>query len=264
MHSPIVNSAPLLGSRLKLQRATSHLQELDQAVAAYIASKPFRVQMSEDASEDLVYTVRIAAPVPSEWAAIIGDIVHNVRSSLDLLANQLVATSGGAPDTNTRFPISRDQTALGASLSSALQGASPAIARFVNRLHPYKGGNALLAQLHALDIVDKHRIILVVGAAHRNVVLRMQMSVPWQAEPIVSPPLALKPADRQFPLGDGDEVFRVKAQAKSTGPLPEPQFTFELCFGEPTEVSGLPLLPTLRSMHEHVSRIVDIADRFLI
>jgi hypothetical protein len=86
-------------------------------------------------------------------------------------------------------------------------------------------------QLHSLDIVDKHQVIFVVGTAHKNIVLSLQMQVPGQQEVVSFPPFALNPADRQFPLVDGAELYRVKAAAKSGPGHGEPQFTFELCFG---------------------------------
>jgi len=119
-------------------------------------------------------------------------------------------------------------------------------------------------QLHTLDIIDKHQVILIVGTAYKNIILTFQMQVPWQEEIVKFPPLGLKPADRQFPMRNGTELYRVNAAARSNLMHDEPQFTFEACFGEEGNVEGLPLVPTLESIHNHVTHVVKIADKFLV
>jgi hypothetical protein len=252
------------GARVKLARAQRHLAELQREVNAYLASSPFALEQSEDESKDLVYRIRILKRIPQDWSAIVGDAVHNMRSALDLLAWQLVLANGTTPSRSTSFPISQARAPdFYNSLERALQGASGVTHRFVRRLKPYRGGNLLLYRLHALDISDKHKLILIVGAAQKHVVLRLRMAVPWLETPVEVPPLALKPADRQFPVADGAEVFRVKAAAREAADASDHQVAFELAFGDVEEVAGLPLLQTLSDMHGHVSRIVSISERWL-
>ncbi|MCH8880113.1 MAG: hypothetical protein IID34_09545 [Planctomycetes bacterium] len=120
----------------------------------------------------------------------------------------------------------------------------------------------MLSRLHALDITDKHRLVLVIGAAHKHVVMRGRLTVPWQTTPVEFPPLAINPADRQFPLRDNAEVFRVSAAARNPDAMDEHQVVFDLAFGDDAEVSGLPLIQTLESLHRHVAKIVTISDKW--
>jgi hypothetical protein len=254
--------ANIEGVSLKLNRSRQHIAELENKSRNYLDSEPFRVIQSEEENGDLVWRIKIQKQVPLEFSAIVGDGVHNMRSALDLLAWQLVELNGGTPTRQTYFPISSKPPAeYDQELRRALGGASSAAFRFVRRLKPYRGGNETLGQLHALDITDKHRLILLVGAAHKHVVIKFKMPVPWKSDPVDFPPIAMNPADRQFPLKDNSAVFRVKADARDS-PLPfEHGLVFELAFGDVAEVSGLPLLPTLDSMHRQVSKIVEITRR---
>lgn len=252
--------ANLDGARVKLARASRHIAELENNAREYLASAPFTLLRVDEPNGDLLWRVKINRPTPLEWSAIVGDTVHNLRSALDLIAWQLVEHNGAQPSRDTCFPIT--QSAAGQyeqALQRALNGAHQKAIRLIRRLRPFAGGNSALGQLHALDITDKHRLILVVGATHKNLVIKMKMKVPWQDAPVVFPPLALNPADRQFPLQDGAEVFRIHAAARSDT-LSEHDIVFELAFGDVAEVKGMPLVDTLRSMHRHVSRIVDIVD----
>jgi len=244
----------LEGARIKLARAARHLDELKEADRCYRESGPFQV-----VRVGAVYSVKIVQPVPPELSAIVGDIAHNLRSTLDLLAWQFVEAAGGSPSRDTCFPVS--QTAIGfeSNLKRALAGASTAAVKFVRRLKPYPGGNETLVRLHAVNIVDKHRVVLVVGAAHKKLILNFRMNVSWLDDPVQFPPLAVEPRDRQCPLVDGAELYRGMAPEEDN-----PQFTFELAFGDINEVVSLPLVQTLDTMFKQVERIVQISGRFLV
>jgi len=254
----------LEGAHLKLIRAKRHIDELRLAIQSYFGSTPYRIVKQENFSGDLVYSVEITQPIPSELGAMVGDAIHNMRSALDLLAWQLVVVGGGKPSKNTYFPFTQAQVNFKATANSCLKGASKKSIKFIRRLKPWVGGNRTLLQLHTLDIIDKHQVILIVGTAYKNIVLTFQMQVPWQDQVVKFPPIGLKPADRQFPLKDGSELYRVNAAARSGTMHDEPQFTFEACFGEEGNVEGLPLIPTLENILNHVTRIIQITDKFLI
>lgn len=253
---------PLEGSRLKLQRATAHLHDLAREAKEYLASSPFVVEKEQESPTARIHwRLRIHRSVPRSWAAIVGDVVHNARVALDHLAWQLVDQSGGSPSRDTTFPIASSKAAFEGVLRRALAGAAPSGLRLVRRLRPYEGGNRILCQLQALDIVDKHRLLIVVGAAYARVALKLRMPVPWLPEPVVTPPIALSPADRQFPLSDGAVLFSAPAGFEATHT--EVGFAFELAFGEPGDLNGAPLVPTLEGVLRHVTWIIDLAERRL-
>lgn len=252
------------GAYLKLTRAKRHIEELRLAIQAYFDLTPYQIIKQENSSGDLVYSLEITQPIPPELGAIVGDTIHNLRSALDLLAWQIVIAGGGKPGKNTSFPITQAQVNFKAIAHSCLKGASKKSIKYIRRLKPWIGGNKTLIQLHTLDIVDKHQVILIVGSAHKNIVLTFQMQVPWLDDIIKSPPIGLRPADRQFPLKNGAELYRINASARSGLMHDEPQFTFEACFGEEGNIEGLPLIPTLENILNHVTRIIQITDKFLI
>jgi hypothetical protein len=91
--------APFEASRLKLNRAAKHLNELEIAVPAYLEQKPVGIIVEpfpgmEMSYDSRAWIARIRKPVPFELAPIIGDVVHNLRTSLDLLACDLVRLAG--------------------------------------------------------------------------------------------------------------------------------------------------------------------------
>jgi hypothetical protein len=96
-----------------------------------------------------------------------GDVIHNLRSALDHLAWELAKWETGEPrkPLNCCFPIGRDFDSYKAAKKGAIAGMSPEATKAIDDLKPYKGpdGNEPLWMIHYLDIVDKHRHLLVAG-----------------------------------------------------------------------------------------------------
>lgn len=249
------------GPTLKVERAKEHIRNLESAIDRFLQSNPYEVICyQEPETNDRVFRVRILAQPPLRLSGIIGDIIQNLRSSLDYLAWQLVLANGGRPNERTGFPISKSANEFEAKGRGKIKGASEEAVCLIEALKPYAGGNDVLWRLHQLSIVDKHRLLVPVGTAHRNIiqdfsVLLRNLRPDWDIPPIQ---VALNPADRQFPLKDGAEVYRIKAQALDPQVDMNPQFTFEIAFGEGEIVQGEPVLPTLHQVVNFVEKTIDI------
>ena len=48
-------------------------------------------------------------PIPSGWAMAIGEIAHNLRSSLDHAINEMTVIESGRPLDHTEFPVFDDE-----------------------------------------------------------------------------------------------------------------------------------------------------------
>lgn len=102
-------SNALSGVKAKINRAEKHLADLHAEIAAFHRSVPYEILTEEDAATgDLIKRIKIVRPIPKEWGAIVGDVVHNLRSALDHLAVALVIRNGVTSDRilkDTYFPI---------------------------------------------------------------------------------------------------------------------------------------------------------------
>jgi hypothetical protein len=245
------------GPALKLTRAKEHLHNLEAEVRAFLARKPYTIVAEEDrATGDRVWRVRVKEQPPQEWGVTIGEVVHALRSALDLMVCLLVERNGHEVSDETGFPVVRRDQDLKSALHK-ISGVSRAATEMILGFHPYRGGDDQLWMLHRLDITDKHRLLIAVGAAYRNIVIAFPVpKADWIPPDFKSPAIALRPTDRAFPLQDGIEVFRVMRQAREAGELPEPKFAFEIAFGGRDFPSGEPLFPTLQQLAGRVEEIL--------
>lgn len=154
---------PFLASRLKIGRAAQHVAILRGEVAAFMARRPIYclVEPHPDNNHLWAWAIRIAEAVPPTWAPIIGDIVHNLRASLDLMACDVVRIADEtARLDNVYFPFAKIEADLERQIEKRMSGAPPEALELVRKLRPYPGGNDVLRGIHELDIIDKHQALL--------------------------------------------------------------------------------------------------------
>jgi hypothetical protein len=135
----------------------------------------------------------------------------------------------------------------GPRLNSGLRGATQASREAVKRLKPWQGGDDSLWRLHKLDNIDKHRLLVPVGSVNRGITFS------GFGKRSINSPVEIFAEDRQYPLKDGAEVFRIMKQAIH-GAASKDKFgiTFSVAFGEGSVVNGEPVVPTVRGLVEHV------------
>ncbi len=175
--------APFEASKLKLDRAAKHLAEVENAVATYLAEKPVAIVVepfpggAAEAFGTRAWLARIRKPVPLALSAIVGDLVHNLRAALDLLACDLVLLAGKSAK-GVYFPFCENAADLPRIIKERnLHRAGPDIVQAVRSLKPYKGGNIALRAVHDIDIADKHQTLLpVIGAT--TVPIRSILNLP--------------------------------------------------------------------------------------
>lgn len=158
---------PFVGAKLKIVRAYEHLKLLNDKVDGALALQPNAViGKVESDTGDKVYRAQITWQPPREWGLILGDCVHNLRSALDHMVWDLVLLNGGTPGTDTEFPIYLDGTQYGLQHEAArkLGGVSPQAAEIIEQAQPNNAPTHPLWLLRELDIVDKHRTILLTAS----------------------------------------------------------------------------------------------------
>ena len=257
----------LIGVHAKIERAKEHISELIVEVERFKKSNPYEVMPYKDAKTgDTVFVLHVHASLPLRCNSIVGDIVQNLRSSLEYLARQLVLTNGGKPTKHTAFPISASAEEFESGGLGKIRGASAAAMAFLKRLNPYRGGNDALWRLHQLSIVDKHHEFITVGLAHEDVIIdfgaqmreiAMRLGADW-AKDTPSMEIGIRPANRQYPLVDGTPLYRISAGVDLTEADMNPKFTLQVTFGEGEVVQGEPVFPTLQQLVGAVEETVKV------
>lgn len=263
-----LSTSPLTDARLKIQRANHHVHDIEREILAFVSSEPYLVIGEiESKTGDEVYRAKIRKEIPSMWGVIIGDAIHNMRAALDIVATAIVVANSGNGD-NVYFPFGNTPQHFETQLAEKVKGAPQVAIDLIRRFKPYKGGNMPLWQIHRLDRLNKHQLIIPVGAAHRAIIpdiLGTATAVPGDPrEKILKEAAALKTDvlsnDRQYPMKDGTEVYRIPANAR--GDIKGNIFcTFDVAFGEGQIVEGQAVMPTLIQFGQLVEEIINTFGR---
>jgi len=155
---------PFVYSRLKIERANKHITELDNAVREFLKPHPYGVRLEKDPeSGNSLLQYGWTETVPAEqFALIIGDAVHNLRTALDLAWVDTIQKIFGSAK-HAKFPVCETVAKLESDLSKGRKIRDTCFALYdlmVSEIKPYEGGNDAIWALHRLDILDKHRLLI--------------------------------------------------------------------------------------------------------
>jgi hypothetical protein len=156
-----------IGSRLKIKRAYKHISDINSLLRSFEDSDFYDLSVKTDAESGenfLRAVINEGLPV-DEYALIIGDALHNLRSALDLVYYETVLLCGGTPSKWTRFPIRDTREELVSRLDSALKNKQISIrvhALISEVIKPYQTGNMTLWTLDDWNITDKHQLLIPV------------------------------------------------------------------------------------------------------
>ena len=151
-------SAPFWMARLKLDRAEHLINELRLELEYYRANHRMQTRIAEKDGTRGVELVFDGGPVKA--APILGDLIHNLRSALDLTASEL-ARLNNRNDKKVYFPISDSEESLDSRIKEKnFHLAGDDAVKLLKEFAPYRGGNAALRALHDMDIQDKHTALI--------------------------------------------------------------------------------------------------------
>jgi hypothetical protein len=113
-------------------------------------------------------------PVPEAMSSILGDVFHNLRSALDLMAGEMCRRQN-ASDDGVYFPFSKDESDLELMIKRRnFNRAGPDAVRLLKEMKPYGGGNVALRAIHDLNVQDKHRALIVNAMAAASPIIDLR------------------------------------------------------------------------------------------
>jgi hypothetical protein len=158
---------------------------------------------------------------------VFGDAIHNLRSALDHLAHLIVIAAGYEPKIGARgtaFPIVARRPPKPPTVVP-LPADHPAL-KTIEAVQPYATGSILLDVIHRLDLVDKHRQLVVGIAGH----VTTASTLPFVPDPTFTP---------SGSRNEGDIVGKYLSPT-STQESAVPYFGFGVCIDEPEITQSAP------------------------
>lgn len=251
------HDALVLPSRLKIERAKKHVNDLNIAIDNFLVEHPFELwsRFKKKPSERAIF-VKQNKPIPDEIPLILGDAVHNLKSALDILAWRMVGDKAPNPK-RVLFPFADTEEGLKGSIGNrqtALAGEK--VVRTIKELKPYLGGNKYLYGVQTLDTSDKHHFIITTAQVTQITADDFGlMGIAGIAGPgILSFDVPIGEALLRQPIGG------TRNERRSLRPFEQKenfQPSFKICFGPEQGFDGQPVVQTLLLMVETVANAIE-------
>jgi hypothetical protein len=235
-------------AKLKAQRAEKHINDLNAILGEFTKRKTHEVVIEHDphGGDDLL-KVRSIESLPTDFILTLGDAIHNLRASLDYAINEIEFLTIGERTIYTAFPARDTRDSLISAINGGLKQKAPKeiIDCIVDGIQPYRGGNgASILALHALDIEDKHRLLLtkVEFILVTRIIVEDDAGMEWSFDTDL------------FPEGrfSGISLKGCKnAKVNNQG-----QFSYTVRFGYTSPFALEPVIPTMRSLNKFVIAIL--------
>jgi hypothetical protein len=156
---------PFDAPHLKIRRARKHIGDLTTEIQAYLGRVPFWLEIQQDAAfaNGRKWRAHVREQIPLDFAAIIGDVIHNLRTALDLTAGELAMRRGESAD-DVYFPVTSKPSEFYDLITDKNfhRAGSNAIA-LLRTYEPYRGVNNPLRAIHDLDVMDRHQMLLPIA-----------------------------------------------------------------------------------------------------
>jgi hypothetical protein len=245
------------GVRLKIKQSREHIVGVGKMIPLFCESRPYTIETKPHPVAQIHHTTLYLArvqPVPDDIKLVVGDAIHNLRSSLDHLAWQLVEANGGTPSRKTYFPISESYEKYINSVSNGvLEGMSVDAQKLIGDCQRHASKNDTLWVIHELDRIDKHRLLItVVSTMDKWGVDVMKGQTMWFDE------------NRFWPLVPGREIVNIPTSTYSREKPENFKLGIDVGFGETEIAEGELVLPALTKMADFVDSLVNKFEKFLI
>lgn len=157
---------PLRGPRIKLERAYNHLEYLERTEKDFFRKNPCRIVFDTISKPGKkIAKLTLDARPPEILHVLSGELVYQLRSSLDQMAVALARLSASKPNPSVvHFPSGDGVKGFKASCRKNLKGFDCDFVKEVIRLRPYDGANELLRAVFRMANIDKHMELIAIGA----------------------------------------------------------------------------------------------------
>jgi hypothetical protein len=193
-----VDPRALKGIERKIARANEHFGRLHGEMSAWDGRHPggmpaWRLAPEvHDQGRKHFYRLRFLQPIPIDWAVILGEAIHDLRSALDQVVYWLTVDWSGKPLKNSSFPVNTRKAQFekrrknGAWTNDSgmykIRGVGPGPQAFIEALQPYPQRYRRfycrdLRTVHDLWNQDKHRLVHLFGLRFRQPDLRLPQNI---------------------------------------------------------------------------------------
>lgn len=260
-------SHPMDGCWAKIERANEHIKYLTEELQRFLEDNAGRyriVAQLHDKRDDRLFVVKAfddgIAPVPLRLCVIVGEVLHQLRSSLDHLIWALARRKHANPGFKIGFPVCETRDKYEKSIKNGIvKGISGKTLPLIEAVQPYRESAPRKSPLFILDdlnITDKHKLLMVaVFAVRPPDAINID---PGEADItfVLPDPKLIRPYVR--PTKDGAEVFRYRIRGGNPKTKVHLNFPCHIALHETGTTQFQAVIPSLVQLRDATVRILEL------
>lgn len=158
---------PLQGPKLKIERAHTHLVNLERTEREFFNNESPAIIFEDDIQAGYkLAKIKLDAPIPEDICVLAGELIYQLRSSLDQIAVAFARMSTGKTSPKSvYFPTGDCSKGFEAACAINLAGFDEDLADQIIRTKAYDGGDNILRAIFRLGNIDKHFDLIPIGTS---------------------------------------------------------------------------------------------------
>ena len=189
-------------------------------------------------------------PLPFAFNVEMGAYVNTIRSSLDILATALAHRYGIPRPDEAYFPVARSEADFKSGNykgNEFVKGLPDTPRSFMEALKPYHGGNKTLWFLHQLDIMRKHRRLIVAEVSSLRLTIHGREPPPWDFTPLTTGWIRVNEKTVLGLIRKGAPDYDIK-------------FIPHIAINEPGLITHRPVISTLHHLAHFTELVISVFD----
>jgi hypothetical protein len=147
-------------ARLKIERADHHIADLERQFAAFIEANPHTLSIQTNPDDgNLAVRIRFGKEPPDDFALIISDAIHNLRTALDHMVWEMIGIDKGTQDRYLKLSTGDNRISFEA-FCDGIKTPSQPVRDLLKAMEVFPSGKGdILYSLHLLDNSEKHTVL---------------------------------------------------------------------------------------------------------
>lgn len=245
----------LRGPVLKLNRAGSSIEQLHREIQAFSQTHRYQIVYEvEEEKQETVVRARFDNKLPEDFDVLAGEILFSLRSALDQLVCAIAAKEGHVEFKDFYFPFANSKEAFESKDTTRKVAKLSEPAR--NTLMEYKAypeGNNFLWVINQLNLIDKHRQLIAVGAVAADITI---------TGGVFNSGVVLGNTPGWAPFSEGLELLRYGGTAKLQAE-PSIRVDTNISFADINFLQSIPMANALHTMWKTVKQIIEECEKKL-
>lgn len=247
-------------------RANELISNLEGELRVFLTSepKPYKIERKRRNEDREFHLIASGPALPIRFAVLVGEIIHHLRSSLDRVIWALASRNGKNLSERLQFPICDSNAGFEKSKSrGVIKDVGNEAVKIIESVQPFRQAiprDTVLCALARASNIDKHRLLLVVGAIAQvgDTIAIGDGSSRNDISPKDVAIVGMSLSQRAIVTAEGASIFALYFDKPSPQVVANAELDVSIAFDQLGEARNVELIGGLKALHSGTAHTVEL------